>query len=246
MTPEEYLNELKRNQAKSSAIAPAIYNQSSSSPSWLNNNAPYSPSNYSNPSYSRTRTQGGSNAFSELPSWAKGLVGKGVGMLGSALKMPSYVTSPLSAIASGIVNNESPNKVAHNIGNSAIGWGLSAINPVAGTLYSLGKMLGLDVIRGVSNLVNPNEEVPESWRGGFFAKGYAPEEGSYMSSGNRNYSPYGGSSTSSSSNSSGYAYHGAENTGNENYSRYGGSAYSNSSDDSGDSSSTSSSSDDSD
>ncbi len=63
-------------------------------------------------------------------------------------------------------------------------WGVSAMT---------GKDLDWNPRRGLEGLFSPNTTQPASWQGGFFYPGYTPPAGSWMSSGNENYSPYGGS-----------------------------------------------------
>lgn len=84
----------------------------------------------------------------------------------------------------------------------------------AGVSALTGKDLDWNPRRGLEGLFAPNTTQPSSWQGGFFDPGYRQQSGSYITSGNENYSPYGGSqynrvpsgnsSTSSSSTSSGY------------------------------------------
>ena len=115
----------------------------------------------------------------------------------------------VSSLASGLVGDKSGTEIGQGIANSLIGTGLSAANPLLGLGYQALRFVGVDPARGLQNLFSPNKTVPESWRGTFTSSGYNPPAGSWMSSGNENYSPYGGSqynrvgdSSSSSSNSS--------------------------------------------
>ena len=140
----------------------------------------------------------------------------------------------VSSLASGLVGDKSGTEIGQGIANSLIGTGLSAANPLLGLGYQALRFVGVDPARGLQNLFSPNKTVPESWRGTFTSSGYNPPAGSWMSSGNENYSPYGGSqynrvgdsssSSSNSSSSSGYPSSGS-------WSSYSsGSAYSSNSD----------------
>ena len=117
----------------------------------------------------------------------------------------------VSSLASGLVGDKSGTEIGQGIANSLIGTGLSAANPLLGLGYQALRFVGVDPARGLQNLFSPNKTVPESWRGTFTSSGYNPPAGSWMSSGNENYSPYGGSQynrvgdSSSSSSSSGYS-----------------------------------------
>ena len=125
----------------------------------------------------------------------------------------------VSSLASGLVGDKSGTEIGQGIANSLIGTGLSAANPLLGLGYQALRFVGVDPARGLQNLFSPNKTVPESWRGTFTSSGYNPPAGSWMSSGNENYSPYGGSqynrvgdsssSRSNSSSSSGYPSTGA-------------------------------------
>ena len=125
----------------------------------------------------------------------------------------------VSSLASGLVGDKSGTEIGQGIANSLIGTGLSAANPLLGLGYQALRFVGVDPARGLHNLFSPNKTVPESWRGTFTSSGYNPPAGSWMSSGNENYSPYGGSqynrvrdsssSSSNSSSSSGYPSTGA-------------------------------------
>ena len=117
----------------------------------------------------------------------------------------------VSSLASGLVGDKSGTEIGQGIANSLIGTGLSAANPLLGLGYQALRFVGVDPARGLQNLFSPDKTVPESWRGTFTSSGYNPPAGSWMSSGNENYSPYGGSQynrvgdSSSSSSSSGYS-----------------------------------------
>lgn len=124
----------------------------------------------------------------------------------------------VSSLASGLVGDKSGTEIGQGIANSLIGTGLSAANPLLGLGYQALRFFGVDPARGLQNIFSPDTTVPESWRGTFTSSGYTPPAGSWMSSGNENYSPYGGaqynrvpstSSSSSSSSSSGYPSTGA-------------------------------------
>ena len=116
----------------------------------------------------------------------------------------------VSSLASGLVGDKSNKEIGQDIVNSLLGTGLSAVNPLLGLGYQALRFFGVDPARGLQNLFFPDKTVPESWRGTFTSAGYTPTPGSWMSSGNENYSPYGGSqynrvpSTSSSSSSSSF------------------------------------------
>ncbi len=96
-------------------------------------------------------------------------------------------------LASGIVGERSAKEIGQGLFNSGLGTLFGVVNPVAGLGYGLARMVGLDVARGIEGLVSPDKTQPDSWQGGFFDPGYKREEGSYITSGNENYSPYGGS-----------------------------------------------------
>ena len=124
----------------------------------------------------------------------------------------------VSSLASGLVGDKSGTEIGQGIANSLIGTGLSAANPLLGLGYQALRFVGVDPARGLQNLFSPNKTVPESWRGTFTSSGYNPPAGSWMSSGNENYSPYGGSQynrvgDSSSSSSSSYSSSGYPSTG---------------------------------
>lgn len=140
----------------------------------------------------------------------------------------------VSSLASGLVGDKSGTEIGQDIANSLIGTGLSAANPLLGLGYQALRFVGVDPARGLQNLFFPDKTVPESWRGTFTSSGYTPPAGSWMSSGNENYSPYGGSQynrvgDSSSSSSSSYSSSGYPSSGS--WSSYSsGSAYSSNSD----------------
>ena len=149
---------------------------------------------------------------------------------GSIPGLPGVVGS----LASGLIGDKSKEEIGQNIGNSLLGSALSAANPMLGLGYQALRFFGVDPARGLQNLFFPNKTVPESWRGTFTSSGYTPPAGSWMSSGNENYSPYGGSQynrvgDSSSSSSSSYSSSGYPSSGS--WSSYSsGSAYSSDSD----------------
>lgn len=97
------------------------------------------------------------------------------------------------------------NMAIYNVARLAV----PGIGPVLGVLGAS----GFNPVRGLKNTFSPDTTQPESWRGGFFDPGYKTEPGSYITSGNENYSPYGGAQydrvpseqlqTTSSSSSSG-------------------------------------------
>ena len=140
----------------------------------------------------------------------------------------------VGTIAGGLIGDKSPTEIGQGVVNSLLGTGLYTINPVLGTVYQAVRMFGIDPARGLQNLFAPDKTVPESWRGTFTSSGYTPPAGSWMSSGNENYSPYGGSQynrvgDSSSSSSSSYSSSGYPSSGS--WSSYSsGSAYSSDSD----------------
>ena len=132
---------------------------------------------------------------------------------GSVPGLPGVVSS----LASGLVGDKSNEEIGQNVFNSLLGTGLSALNPLLGTGYQALRFFGVDPARGLQNLFFPDKTVPESWRGTFTSSGYTPPRGSWMSSGNENYSPYGGSQYNRTGSSS---YTGSTTTG------YGGYGYS--------------------
>ena len=140
----------------------------------------------------------------------------------------------VGSLASGLIGDKSKEEIGQNIGNSLLGSALSAANPMLGLGYQALRFFGVDPARGLQNLFFPDKTVPESWRGTFTSSGYTPPAGSWMSSGNENYSPYGGSQydrigDSSSSSSSSYSSSGYPSSGS--WSSYSsGSAYSSNSD----------------
>ena len=140
----------------------------------------------------------------------------------------------VGSVASGLIGDKSKEEIGQNIGNSLLGSALSAANPMLGLGYQALRFFGVDPARGLQNLFFPDKTVPESWRGTFTSSGYTPPAGSWMSSGNENYSPYGGSQydrigDSSSSSSSSYSSSGYPSSGS--WSSYSsGSAYSSDSD----------------
>ena len=99
----------------------------------------------------------------------------------------------VGSLASGLIGDKSKEEIGQNIGNSLLGSALSAANPMLGLGYQALRFFGVDPARGLQNLFFPDKTVPESWRGTFTSSGYTPPAGSWMSSGNENYSPYGGS-----------------------------------------------------
>ena len=136
----------------------------------------------------------------------------------------------VGTLAGGLIGDKSPTEIGQGVFNSLLGTGLSTINPMLGLGYQGLRFFGVDPARGLQNLFFPNKTVPESWRGTFTSSGYTPPAGSWMSSGNENYSPYGGSQynrvgDSSSSSSSSYSSSGYPSSGS--WSSYSsGSAYS--------------------
>lgn len=110
-------------------------------------------------------------------------------------------------LASGLIGDKSATEIGQGVANSLLGTGLGMANPLLGLGYQALRFLGVDPARGLQNLFAPDKTVPKSWRGTFTSSGYTPPAGSWMSSGNENYSPYGGSSynrVSNDSTSSGY------------------------------------------
>lgn len=74
----------------------------------------------------------------------------GLGMMGA----PSFVTGPLGAYASSLLGdkNSTAESVRNKVGNSIIGAGLSAINPIAGIANTALGAFGFDAMRGLTNL----------------------------------------------------------------------------------------------
>ena len=127
----------------------------------------------------------------------------------------------VGTVASGITKGKDFGEIAEDaawsVGKSALtkaipGLGVADLLLGLGTAgYSAltGKDYDWNPRRGLEGLFFPDTTQPASWQGGFFDPGYRQQEGSYITSGNENYSPYGGSqynrvgdSSSSSSNSS--------------------------------------------
>ena len=112
----------------------------------------------------------------------------------------------VGSVASGLIRDKSATEIGQGVVNSLLGTGLSRVNPLLGAGYQALRFFGIDPARGLQNLFFPDKTVPESWRGTFTSSGYTPPAGSWMSSGNENYSPYGGSQYNRvrDSSSSGY------------------------------------------
>lgn len=126
-------------------------------------------------------------------------------------KIPG-IGSLAGTLASGIIGDRSAEEIGKGLLNSGVGTLVSMANPLAGIAYSLARNLGFNPAQGLASMFD-TREVPESWKGGFFSSSYTPPSGSWMSSGNSNYSPYGGlsysdtqSSSSSSPSSPSYSY----------------------------------------
>ena len=111
----------------------------------------------------------------------------------------------VGSVASGLIGDKSETEIGQGVVNSLLGTGLSRVNPLLGLGYQGLRFFGVDPARGLQNLFFPDKTVPESWRGTFTSSGYTPPAGSWMSSGNENYSPYGGSSYNRVSNDSTYS-----------------------------------------
>ena len=111
----------------------------------------------------------------------------------------------VGTVASGITKGKDFGEIAEDaawsVGKSALtkaipGLGVADLLLGLGTAgYSAltGKDYDWNPRRGLEGLFFPNTTQPASWQGGFFYPGYTPPAGSWMSSGNENYSPYGGS-----------------------------------------------------
>ena len=148
--------------------------------------------------------------------------------LGKITGLPELAGTVASGITKGKDFGEMAKDAAWSLGKSALtkavpGLGLADLLMGLGT-WGVSAMTGKDLDwnprRGLEGLFSPNTTQPASWQGGFFDPGYRQQEGSYITSGNENYSPYGGSqynrvgdrssSSSSSSSSSGYPSTGAD------------------------------------
>jgi len=175
--------------------------------------------------------------------------------LGKITGLPELAGTVASGITKGKDFGEMAKDAAWSFGKSALtkavpGLGVADLLMGLGT-WGVSAMTGKDLDwnprRGLEGLFSPNTTQPASWQGGFFYPGYTPTPGSWMSSGNENYSPYGGAqynrvpstSSSSSSSSSGWGGYGYSGVGSSPASGEG-SGYS-SSNDSSDSDSSSSS-----
>ena len=119
--------------------------------------------------------------------------GAATGVALNALDVPAPIIGPVASFISSYAGGDKASKIAENVENSALGSILAyAGGPAVGTLYNIARMVGLNPARGINNLINPDTSIPESWRGGFIDKGYDTQPGTYVTSGNENYSPYGG------------------------------------------------------
>ena len=159
-----------------------------------------------------------------LPSWAaNGLAQAGKFGLG-AMGVPSFITGPLGAYASSLLGDENSTaeSVRNKVGNSIIGVGLSALNPIAGIANTVLGAFGFDAMRGLSSLGDNTDYSSQGGHAaGFFTKpsdytGYTPgqayEPGALQTATNvrgtdegsqfNGYSP--GSSGSSSSSTGGF------------------------------------------
>lgn len=136
-----------------------------------------------------------------LPSWAaNGLAqaGKfGLGMMGA----PSLITGPLGAMASAALGDENSTaeSVRNKVGNSIIGAGLSAINPIAGIVNTVLGAFGFDAMRGLTNL-NAADPLDGGTKAGFWNDA-KPGPSYYNPS-----SPYGSWMDNSYCNPSSYSY----------------------------------------
>lgn len=143
-------------------------------------------------------------------SLARGDTAGGVGKLASLFtnnitkgKVPG-LGSLVGTLANSLINGDDLETTGKNLFNSGLGTVLYATNPVLGLGYGVGRLFGLNVANGLSGLFDTRSVPYESWKGSFFGgSGYKPEEGSYMSSGNNNYSPYGGAPLNSPTESYG-------------------------------------------
>jgi hypothetical protein len=143
--------------------------------------------------------------------------------LGKITGLPELAGTVASGLTKGKDFSEMAKDAAWTFGKSAVtkaipGLGLADLVLGLGT-SAVGAITGKDLDwnprRGLEGLFSPNTTQPSSWQGGFFDPGYRQQSGSYITSGNENYSPYGGSqydrvpsgnysTSSSSSSSSGY------------------------------------------
>jgi len=174
--------------------------------------------------------------------------------LGKITGLPELAGTVASGITKGKDFGEMAKDAAWSFGKSALtkavpGLGLADLLMGLGT-WGVSAMTGKDLDwnprRGLEGLFSPNTTQPASWQGGFFDPGYTPTPGSWMSSGNENYSPYGGAqynrvpSTSSSSSSGWGGYSPTMNYGSNSGSYWSGSSGYSSSNDSSDSGSSNS------
>lgn len=119
--------------------------------------------------------------------------GTATGVALNALNVPAPVIGPVASFVSSYAGGDDMEHIAKNVGNSIIGSTAAYLGgPVVGTLYTIARQLGFDPIRGIASMINPDTTNPESWQGGFFSRGYDTQPESYITSGNENYSPYGG------------------------------------------------------
>jgi hypothetical protein len=171
-------------------------------PSWLPSGVSMAGALTGNSLYGTLASNAMKIAGGNVEGGIGGLSGLFTGLV-SGGKVPSGL---VSTGLTGYLQGKDGSTIGKDLANTGIGYGLSMANPMLGLGYGLARMLGLDVMRGLKANFNPNTEVPESWNGGFFTPDYTPDSGSYMSSGNSKYSPYGGSSYNepSSSNPTGY------------------------------------------
>ena len=177
------------------AATPATQASSTTASGALSQVLPYlSSSTTSHTSSPSTDTQQPSGSWSSLglPSALATGAGALTKIAGAYAGLPSLVTSPMSALVKSYLGDSTESSMKRSVGDAAINSALSLAIPGIGLPMSLMGMLGFSPTRGLQNLLNPNTEVPASWRGGFFDKGYEPPTGSYMESGNAQYSPYGG------------------------------------------------------
>jgi hypothetical protein len=110
----------------------------------------------------------------------------------------------VGSLVSGILGDKDAYDIGKDVFNSGLGTVIGMTNPVAGIGYSLARMLGLDVGRGLSSLFDTKDYASEGGHAGGFITpqsdytGYTP--GQAYEPGTDNLTP----TTSSESNSGGY------------------------------------------
>lgn len=117
--------------------------------------------------------------------------GASVAATGANQLLPGYGAQLLGLGASAL-RGDSLDDGLETAGNMAISKVASLAVPGIGPVLGVLGAFGFNPVRGLKNTFSPDTTKPESWRGGFFDPGYKTEKGSYITSGNENFSPYGG------------------------------------------------------